>query len=580
MGDRILLRGGHVLTMDERLGEHAAGDVLIDGPNIAEVAPRIEVGDAEIVDVAGHVVMPGFVDTHRHTWQTPYRGMCAGLDARGLLPRDSHVDLPQLLGRGRLRGQLRRGARSPRRRRHDDPRLLTLQQHPRARRWCPAGLRDAGIRAMFAYGYYPAPSATPVFTEHRHRLDDARRIREQDLSSEDSLVTMGIALTEVGLLPFDQTIAEARSARELGVPSVLHTGCNWGSLVTEGVAELDHHGLLGADQVHVHCNTLDDRDFRRLVDNDCKVSSSPETEIQMGMGHPVIRRALQFGMRPSLSCDVVSSNSGDMFSQMRLGLQFERCMRNDAFNARSQMPEPLDLTVRDALRWGTANGAHAMGLEHRIGSLTPGKRADVIVIGGRRLNMVPMAIPSAAWWRRPTRPTSSTCSSQGASSSATVGSSASISTTRSSSRRRPRRECSAPSPPVAGRCLPRCQRALPTSSTGQRPRTSRAPGRSRRRDSELSRSPATPLWGARSDAARCRPGRSSHASSMASGRCAPCSTLKHEAGATRRSGPTRPDGARRAGAPTPCRAMSAHPRRHAGPAHRCRASTAARALPG
>jgi cytosine/adenosine deaminase-related metal-dependent hydrolase len=74
-------------------------------------------------------------------------------------------------------------------------------------------------------------------------------------------------------------------------------------------------------------------------------------------------------------------------------LQFERCMRNDAFNARNRMPDPLDLTVRDALRWGTANGAHAIGLEDRIGSLTPGKQADVIVIGGRRLNMIPMADP-------------------------------------------------------------------------------------------------------------------------------------------------------------------------------------------
>ena len=87
----------------------------------------------------------------------------------------------------------------------------------------------------------------------------------------------------------------------------------------------------------------------------------------MGMGHPVIGRALALGMRPSLSCDVMSSNSGDMFSQMRIGLQFERCMRNDAFNARNRLPDSLDLGVRDALRWGTANGAHAMGLEERIG---------------------------------------------------------------------------------------------------------------------------------------------------------------------------------------------------------------------
>jgi cytosine/adenosine deaminase-related metal-dependent hydrolase len=89
----------------------------------------------------------------------------------------------------------------------------------------------------------------------------------------------------------------------------------------------------------------------------------------------------------------MSSNSGDMFTQMRLGLLFERAMANDAFHARNRMPDTLSLTVRDALRWGTANGAHAMGLEDRIGSLTPGKQADVIVVGGERLNITPMADP-------------------------------------------------------------------------------------------------------------------------------------------------------------------------------------------
>jgi cytosine/adenosine deaminase-related metal-dependent hydrolase len=163
--------------------------------------------------------------------------------------------------------------------------------------------------------------------------------------------------------------------------------------VTEGIPELHHHGLLGPDQVHVHCNTLDERDFDRLAAADCKLSSSPETELQMGMGHPVIGRALERGMRPSLSCDVMSSNSGDMFAQMRLGLQFERAMRNDASIAANRLPETLTPTTRDAIGWATANGAHAMGLEDRIGSLTPGKQADVIVIGGRRLNMVPMADP-------------------------------------------------------------------------------------------------------------------------------------------------------------------------------------------
>jgi cytosine/adenosine deaminase-related metal-dependent hydrolase len=393
MSERILLRGGHVITMDEGLGELGGGDVLIEGAKIADVAPRIDVEDAEIVDVSGHVVMPGFVDTHRHTWQTPFRGVCADWTLedyfRGIRmsisPNCSAEDIYAGNYVGALEA-LEAGVTTI----LDFSHCNNTPEHADG---ALQGLRDSGVRAMFAYGYYPAPAAEPVFTEHRQRLADARRIREQELSSDDALITMGVALTEVGLLPFDQTIDEARSARELGVPSVLHTGCNWGSLVTEGIPELDHHGLLGSDQVHVHCNTLDDRDFRRLADNRCKISSSPETEIQMGMGHPVIRRALEFGMRPSLSCDVISSNSGDMFSQMRLGLQFERCMRNDSFNARNEMPEPLDLTVRDAIRWGTSNGAHAMGLEHRVGSLIPGKQADVIVIGGRRLNMAPMADP-------------------------------------------------------------------------------------------------------------------------------------------------------------------------------------------
>jgi 5-methylthioadenosine/S-adenosylhomocysteine deaminase len=393
MGDRILLRGGHVVTMDRRLGELAGADVLIEGSTISDVGQRIEVEDAEIVDVAGHVVMPGFIDTHRHTWQTPFRGVCADWTLedyfRGIRMSISPNCSAEDVYAGNHVGALEAL----------DAGVTTIldfshcNNTPEHADGALQGLRDAGIRAMFAYGYYPAPTAVPVFTEHEQRLADARRIREQLLSGDDGLVTMGVALTEVGLLPFEQTVAEVRSARELGVPSVLHTGCYWGSLATEGIPELDHHGLLSAEQIHVHCNTLDDRNFRRLADNDCKVSSSPETEIQMGMGHPVIRRALQFGMRPSLSCDVISSNSGDMFSQMRIGLQFERCMRNDTFNARNLMPDPLDLTVRDALRWGTANGAHAMGLEHRIGSLTPGKQADIIVIGGRRLNMVPMTDP-------------------------------------------------------------------------------------------------------------------------------------------------------------------------------------------
>ena len=392
MPERLLLHGGYVLSMDQRVGEMTA-DVLIEDEAISAIGPDLDVSDAARIDVTGDVVMPGFVDTHRHTWQTPFRGVCADWTLeeyfRGIRMTVSPNCSADDVFAGNYVGALEAL----------DAGVTTLldfshcNNTPEHADAALQGLRDAGIRAMFAYGYFPSPVAGPTFGEDEQRLANARRIREQLLPSDDGLVTMGIALTECGLLPFDQTIAEARSAREMGVPMVLHTGCSWGLRVTEGVPELEHHDLLGPDQVHVHCNTLDERDFRRLAEHDCKVSSSPETELQMGMGHPVIARALAHGMRPSLSCDVMSSNSGDMFAQMRLGLQFERCMRNDAFNAENRMPERLDLTVRDALHWATANGAHAMGLEGRIGSLTVGKQADLVVIGGGRLNMTPMADP-------------------------------------------------------------------------------------------------------------------------------------------------------------------------------------------
>ncbi len=148
----------------------------------------------------------------------------------------------------------------------------------------------------------------------------------------------------------------------------------------------------------MHCTTCTAREWELLRASDAKISTSPETEIQMGMGHPPIARALDLGLTLSLSCDVVSGNSGDMFSQMRMGLQVARCEANDVLNARRDDPRALAYSARDALGWATTGGATALGIEDRIGSLTPGKQADVIVVGpgGDRLNMIAPANPVGA----------------------------------------------------------------------------------------------------------------------------------------------------------------------------------------
>src|SRR4029453_18667419 len=210
--------------MDDDVGELPVGDLFVEDGAIVAVAPEIDAGGADVVDVSGHVVMPGFVDTHRHTWQAPCRGVCADWTLedyfRGIRttisPNCSADDVYAGNHLGALEA-LDAGVTTL----LDFSHCNNTPEHADA---ALEGLRHAGIRAMFAYGYYPSPVADPEFAEHEQRLANARRIREQSLPSDDGLVSMGVALTECGLLPFEQTIAEAQWARALDARTVLHTG--------------------------------------------------------------------------------------------------------------------------------------------------------------------------------------------------------------------------------------------------------------------------------------------------------------------------------------------------------------------
>ncbi|HTC23267.1 MAG TPA: amidohydrolase family protein, partial [Gemmatimonadales bacterium] len=138
----------------------------------------------------------------------------------------------------------------------------------------------------------------------------------------------------------------------------------------------------GPDQVHVHCNTLDDEEWRLLARAGAKVSISPETELNMGMGRLAFGKCRELGIKPTLSCDIISLNSGDLFTQMRLALAYQRFMDNDPINQSGAMPAELTCTARDALAWATINGADACGLASKVGSLRPGKQADIVLLGG------------------------------------------------------------------------------------------------------------------------------------------------------------------------------------------------------
>lgn len=389
---RTLIRGGHVLTMDPALGDLPSGDVLVEDGVITAVAPSLPVTDAEVIDASGHLVLPGLVDTHRHTWQSLVRGICGDwtlgdyyFGIRLAISPAYTADDVRLGNRLGALDALNAGVTT----------LLDFSHcnnTPDHSDGAVLGLRDAGIRAAFCYGFFESSPEATRFGDHAARLADFHRIADTHFAS-DGLLTLGVSLSELYGLPWDRTVAELAAARERRALVVNHTGCVWGSVLTGGIAELDADGLLGPDIVHVHCNALDDAEWEALARSGGKVSISVETELNMGMGRPVFERCRRHGLAPTLSADVISLNSGDLWHEMRFGLGLTRWEATEATNRAGAMPERVTTTAREALAWTTVNAADALGLGDRIGSLTPGKRADLQLVGGGSVEQHPRIDP-------------------------------------------------------------------------------------------------------------------------------------------------------------------------------------------
>lgn len=389
----IVLRGGTVISLDPGIGTLPVGDVLIEAGHITAVAPDLGAPDAEVVDVTGMIVAPGFVDTHRHTWQTQLRGLCGDWTLtdyfNGVRLLASPAYTPEDVRLGNHAGAIEAldaGVTTI----LDFSHCMNTPDHSDA---AIDGLCASGVRAVHCYGFFESSPMASRFGSHDARLQDFARVAARH--SWDGLVRLGVALTETGLVPWRDTREEIRAARAVGAVVAAHTGCVWGSRVTNGVRELAAEQLLGPEQVHVHCNTLAADEWALLASAGAAVSCSPETELNMGMGRPAVDRCLEHGIPPTLSCDIVSLNSGDLFTQLRLALACQRGADNDVAHRNGAMPERLSVRAADALRWAAPNGAAALGLGDVVGSITPGKEADVIVVGGPQLSAGPVIEPES-----------------------------------------------------------------------------------------------------------------------------------------------------------------------------------------
>jgi 5-methylthioadenosine/S-adenosylhomocysteine deaminase len=354
--------------MDPSLGEHPRADVLVEGSRIIAVAPDLDPGDvAHVVDAAGCLVLPGFVDTHRHAWQTAFRGVAAdwslaeyGAGLHGTLkphyrPEDVHIG--NLLGRVEA---LHSGITTM----LDWSHCLTTPDHTDA---ALDALRSAPGRSVFGWsGGFALPGNDPI-------EDELRRVRAE-FGSDDDRVSLALALRGPQYSRMDVVESDVVLARELGLRVTVHGGSGpWGR--RRPVGRMHERGLLDERTTVVHCNTLADDELRLMADVGASASVSPDVELLMGFGWPATGRLLDVGIRPSLSIDDCAAVGGDMFATMRTTYVTQRGLDTPA-----PPPGRTRLTCHDVLGFATLEGARACGLDDRVGSITPGKDADLVVL--------------------------------------------------------------------------------------------------------------------------------------------------------------------------------------------------------
>lgn len=397
MSDRKLLRGGWIVSVDPGIGEIKGGDILIEGSEIRGVGKDIPVPAAcEIVDASGMIVMPGFVDTHRHTWQACIRHGCCDMSSSAQYFREILGGIggryrPEDVFVGTWLGAvsaLEMGTTTM----LDWAHIMNTPEHADA---AIAGLRAAGIRAVFGHGWPLTEPQSWMDNSSRGHPPDIARLRKDVLPDDDGMITLAMAGRGPEMADDATWQADLALARDLGIRSTIHMGAAGRGPRFHAIARMNKKGALGPDLTFVHCNTSGDDEIRMMADNGVTASLGVQIEqLTLAYGDLPVDRMLDAGIRPSLSSDTETKGAGDMFTQMRLVSAAYRAFLTNGHSKARNAPEML--TTRDVLEMATIVGAQANGMADRVGSLTPGKKADLIFIRATDLNLMPVTDPVAA----------------------------------------------------------------------------------------------------------------------------------------------------------------------------------------
>lgn len=371
---RIVLKGGTIISMDAKIGDLAKGDVLIEGTKISAVAPDIAAAGAQVIDAANCIVIPGLVDCHRHSWEAQLRRINPNSPTLADYSNATHLSFakfyrPQDHYVGNYLtavGCIDYGITC----------VIDNSHNSRSAAHSDAAIEalfDGGVRAVHASG-------PPGAGDWDHQWpQDLERLQKKYFSSPDQLVTLRM---------FSGPIRENwEVARRLGLRMTTEfQGPQQAALLDPLAADK----LVGPDNTFNHCGALPERTWQIFLDSGANINVCPRSDAQYALGEGVcaLQHAWDHGIKPGFSVDNETSYSGDMFMEMRTAFYLQRAMaKNRAFHGDQTPPKPL--MVRDILYCATMGGAHCAGLDDKIGSLTPGKQADVVMIRADDLNLYP-----------------------------------------------------------------------------------------------------------------------------------------------------------------------------------------------
>ena len=393
---KILIKGGRVITMDANVRDLDRGDVLIEGDTISAIAPAIDaLAGVEVIEASGMIVIPGLVNAHLHTWQSGMRGIAGDWVVpqymarmhRGMAPhfKPEDIHIANLMG---ALTSINSG-------------VTTLVD------WChnnptPAhtdaaidGLEQSGIRAAFLHGS-PKPNPKPGETHFSYRAMprvEIERLLKGRLGAKNGKIALGLAILGPSYSVWEVTHEDMKLARELDLLVSMHTG-GGAPIVPDGFERLAKEKLLSSRTNVVHANNFSDETLKLTLDHGVQYTVTADAELQLGFGDPLTGKLMRLGAPVSIGTDVEVTTRADMFGCMRVTLQTQRNLDNqETWRKTDAAPLEISVTCRQALEWATLNGARMIGQEHRIGSLAPGKQADIVLVRADDLTIFPVHDP-------------------------------------------------------------------------------------------------------------------------------------------------------------------------------------------